>query len=101
MPNTASWSARFDAQQQEDLEDLLENGQVLLFPELRFDLTGEERELRSPSIADGRSKNIAFDPQTERISGCALASAHLEVLRAMMRRFGLVCATFLQAMLPA
>jgi len=101
VPGVASWSARFDAQQQEDLEDLLENGQVLSFPDLRFDLIGAEPELHSPSIADGRSKNIAFDPQTERISGCALAGAQLEVLRAMMRRFGLTCAGLLQAMLPA
>jgi hypothetical protein len=55
MPDVASWSAQFDAQQQADLQDLLENGQVLLFPDLRFDFVGDEQEMRSPSIAYGRS----------------------------------------------
>lgn len=100
MPNVASWSAQFDAQQRENLTDLLEDGQVLLFSDLRFELSNEERQLLSPSTADGSSKNISFDPQSKRISGSALTGAQLEVLRAMMARFVEQCTGFLQRMLP-
>jgi 3-deoxy-D-manno-octulosonic acid hydroxylase-like protein len=100
IPEVASWDKQFDAQEQERLTDWLENGQVLLFPELKFELTAAESALRSPASADGRSKNIAFDPKARRLSGTALTDAQLDVLRAMMGRFTDYCTSFIQRMVP-
>jgi hypothetical protein len=100
IPAVASWNAQFDAQEQHRLLELLEDGQVVLFPNLEFALVGEEQRLRSPLVSDGRTKNISFDPQTARIAGCALRDAQLEVLRVMMARFTHACTGLVQHMLP-
>ena len=101
VPSITSWSAQFDAQEQHNLLEQLEDGQVLLFPALEFELTGDEQSLRSPSISDGRSKNISFDPHSTRVSGSSLAGGELETLRAMMARFTRSCTGLVQGMLPA
>lgn len=100
IPNVASWNAQFDAQEQERLTDWLEDGQVLLFPKLEFALTADEAALRSPASADGRSKNIAYDPVGSRLSGTALTGMQLEVLRAMMARFTDCCTSLVQRVVP-
>jgi hypothetical protein len=100
VPSVSSWSARFDAQEQHNLLEQLEDGQVLLFPALEFELAGAEQSLRSPSISDGRSKNISFDPQSARVSGSSLAGSELETLRSMMARFTRACTALVQQMLP-
>jgi hypothetical protein len=95
-----AWNAQFDATQQRELLELLEDGQVLWFPKLEFTLLEAEQALRSPSVSDGRSKNIAFDPNTQRISGCALTGAELKNMCAMMARFSDQCTALLKHMLP-
>jgi hypothetical protein len=100
IPAVASWSERVDAQEQQRLLELLEDGQILFFPTLAFDFSAEEQHLRSPSVADGRSKNISFDSQSGRLAGSALAGAELDVLRAMMARFSTQAAALVRALVP-
>jgi 3-deoxy-D-manno-octulosonic acid hydroxylase-like protein len=101
ITNVESWSARFDAQEQQNLLDLLEDGQILWLPALAFGLLEQEQLLRTPSVSDGRSKNISFDPQSGRIAGCALAGAQLDVMRSMMARFSAQTTELVREMLPA
>lgn len=101
IPDVVSWSARVDSQEQQTLLDLLEDGQILLFPVLGFGLLEQEQSLLTPSVSDGRSKNVSFDPQSGRISGCALGSAQLDVMRAMMARFTRQSTELVHQLLPA
>jgi hypothetical protein len=100
VPSVASWSTRFDTQEQNNLLEQLEDGHVLLFPALEFELTGDEQSLRSPSISDGRSKNISYDSASETVSGSSLTGGDLEKLRTMMARFTRSCSELVHQMLP-
>lgn len=94
------WDHAFGQQEQDDLLDQLESGQVLLFDGLRFPLTGAEEGLLSPTVSDGSSKNVAIDPTNGRVSGSALEGANLECLRQMAVRFSLQARAFLDRLLP-
>jgi hypothetical protein len=94
------WDHGFGPQEQADLLERLENGQVLLFEGLRFAMTDAEQVLLVPSVSDGRSKNIAVDPASGKVSGSALQGAQLELLRQMVVRFSVQSRGFLEQLLP-
>src|SRR5262249_34648392 len=94
------WDHGFGPQEQTELLDRLESGQVLLFDILRFSLTDAEQALLTPSVSDGRSKNVAVDPASRKVAGAALEGAQLELLREMVLRFSAQARGFLERMLP-
>ena len=52
--NVSRWDHAFGPQEQVQLLDRLESGQVLLFDGLRFAMTSAEQALLAPSVSDGR-----------------------------------------------
>ncbi|HTS54525.1 MAG TPA: Kdo hydroxylase family protein [Burkholderiales bacterium] len=100
FPHVSRWDHAFDPQEQDDLLDRLENGQVLLFDGLRFALSAAEQDLLAPTVSDGRSKNVAVDPSSGKVSGSALEGAKLEALRQMVTRFSALSRGFLERLLP-
>lgn len=67
--------------------DCVERGEVLWFPRLAFDLSDEEQGLLRPTVSDGRSKNISFDPVSGRLAGTALQDGERDALAMLLRRF--------------
>ena len=65
----------------------LEQGEVVVLPNLRFDLSHGEEALLDGSVSDGRSKNISFDPAGGRLRGAQGDSERLILIRRMMERF--------------
>jgi len=100
VQNVASWDCAFSAQEQDHLLDRLEEGQVVLFEHLDFPLSAEEARLLAPAVSDGRSKNIAIDPASGKVTGATLEGAELEVLRCMVRRFSTQTRGLLEHLLP-
>lgn len=98
--HVSRWDHAFGAQEQGNLLDRLESGQVLLFEGLRFALMGAEQALLAPTVSDGHSKNVAVDPSNGRVSGSALAGAELDLLRQMVMRFSAQSRSFLERLLP-
>ena len=98
--HVSRWDYAFGAQEQGDLLDRLESGQVLLFEGLRFALTGAEQALLAPIVSDGRSKNVAVDPSNGRVSGSGLEGAELDLLRQMVMRFSAQSRGFMERLLP-
>ncbi len=64
----------------------LEQGKILLFPELDFKLRAHEIKFLSPSIACPQSKNVSFNCHTGLVNGLRLAEDK-DQLKAMMQRF--------------
>ena len=64
----------------------LEEGCVLLFPQLRFVIEDDERYLLSPATA-AKSKNISWDVATGKLGGSSLGESATSTLRTMMTRF--------------
>jgi hypothetical protein len=59
---------------------------VIYFSKLPFELGKAERTLLSPTVADGKAKNISFDFGSGSLKGAA-ADAEREHLQMMMKRF--------------
>ena len=68
--------------------DVLERGGLVLFPNLPFALLGSEHALIDAAILSGTSKNISYDPATDRLSGSNLDGERLETGKAMVKRYG-------------
>ena len=98
--HVSRWDHAFGAQEQGNLLDRLESGQVLLFEGLRFALMGAEQALLAPTVSDGHSKNVAVDPSTGRVSGSGLQGPELDLLRQMVIRFSAQSRSFLERLLP-
>jgi hypothetical protein len=79
------WDARGDAAPTHDVETVIENGGILSFPRLRFELSADERSVLSPTVADGSAKNISLRGSGDELRGAA--APHVDVLRTMMRRY--------------
>jgi len=80
------WNQRCPAAVQEEAVRALEEGCVLLFPQLRFVIEDDERYLLSPATA-AKSKNISWDVATGKLGGSSLGEAATSTLRTMMTRF--------------
>ena len=78
----------------------LEQGDVILLPHLRFEISADETRLFNPAIL-GHAKNASFDPQSSRLVGTTLDGADVERLRALMRRFSDGAARVVDALCPS
>jgi hypothetical protein len=94
------WAGPFGPDLQRRAVDALEAGRVLFFPRLAFDLDEAERALLAAATADGRSKNVSFDPATGACKGTAVPEEQQPRLAAVMRRFGDQASTLLGNLVP-
>jgi hypothetical protein len=69
------------------VEAVLEDGAVLVFPQLPFVLSAGERRFLDPRWADGKAKNISLRWPSGEMRGAAGDAAELIALRAMILRY--------------
>jgi hypothetical protein len=74
----------------------LEGGAVLLLPNLRFAVNGDERGHFTPTIA--AAKNVSFDPASDRLAGVVRADP---ALLKMLQRFSHASTALVAALFPA
>ena len=79
----------------------LEQGEVAFLPKLAFPLQDGEESLLGPSVCDGRSKNISFDPSTGRIGGLKTDDLRALLVRRLMERFSAWSLATASTLLPA
>jgi hypothetical protein len=80
------WSQQCPTTVQEHALRALEEGSVLFFPQLRFDIGDAERYLLSPTTA-GKSKNVSWDVATGKLGGSSVGEAGAKSLQVLMQRF--------------
>jgi hypothetical protein len=93
------WFAEFDAQTRAQAIEAIENGKILLFPKLAFELPEKEKKFLSPVYACSRLKNISFNPRTQKVTCADCTMEDYENLKKMMKRYAqvaekLVCDLF-------
>jgi hypothetical protein len=69
------------------VESVLENGEVLCFPHLPFELGDSERRFLDPRWGDGKTKNISLRWPGDAMRGAAGAAIDLAELKAMITRY--------------
>lgn len=95
----AIWDHRCSAADQERALCALEQGSVLLFPQLRFSMEQGEGRLLSPAIA-AKSKNVSLDLSSGTLRGSGAGEAELRLLGSMMQRFATSSGALLRNLLP-
>jgi hypothetical protein len=78
----------------------LEQGKVLFFPALRFDLSASETQLLDPALVDPKRKNISLDVTAGKLTGVAVDDVRREAIGALMQRYHDATRRFLDALLP-
>ena len=87
--------------QQADALTALEQGEVVHLTKLAFPLLDGEESLLVPSLCDGRSKNISFDPSSGRIGGLKTDDLRALLVQRLMERFSAWSLATARLLLPA
>lgn len=98
---TTCWDAEFSQSNQQDAITSLENGHVLHFPSLPFNVEAAEQAFLSPDYVDPHTKNIGYDASTNRLWGTQqLTDEQHQGLKQMMARFSRYAHQLVQRLLP-
>lgn len=94
------WSGPFAPELRRRATDALERGKVLYCPKLAFALRADEEALLSPTLSDGKAKNISLDPATGTCQGTRAEGDERKHLAAMMERFAERATQFVVELFP-
>lgn len=100
--STKEWHETFSEQTKQQAMESIENGQVLFFPELSFDLLKEEQGFLSPEYADPHAKNISYHACQHKLWGVQhLTDVQHIKLKNMLDRFSHCAFQLIQGLLPS
>lgn len=96
--DVASWRAALSPGVQDLAIRTLEEGGVLILPQLAFPLAADEQRFLSPRWSDGRAKNISFDGG--KLKGARGSSDELAALGRMVARFAADASALVATLFP-
>lgn len=96
---TTSWNSTYTKDLREAALHALEQGQVLHFPNLPFMIAEGEKQFLDPSILK-KSKNVGFNPDTNKLSGTHCEGRIAERLRVLISRYADAAQSLFQSLLP-
>lgn len=85
--NQSCWQEQYSYEQQTKATQALENGQILFFPKLNFQLNANEKCFLSPVYADPKFKNISYNTHTEELRGTQATTQEKTEIKEMLQRF--------------
>lgn len=80
--------------------EALEQGGILLFEQLPFRLSDEEKYLLDPTFLAPKSKNISFDIQSMRLGGAIGIEQDLQMLEGVLKRFAVSSKALMENLFP-
>lgn len=98
--DAVSWDGPIETNMADSAVTALENGKVLYFPRLAFELAPEEQRFLSPDLADTKAKNISFDANTGALKHAAGSAGQQMAIRAMLQRYHEQALLLARAALP-
>lgn len=96
-----SWKPTCSHQTLLEMVSSLENGQILYFPHLAFEVSNEEKALFSPSLVKKDRKNVSYDLKSDALKGCEANIQNQKLVHEMMKRFALHTKGFVDTILPS
>lgn len=98
---TQQWDAHYPDSTQQQAINSLENGQILLFPQLAFSLSPEEILFLNPAYADPNAKNIGYHAKQNRLWGVrSLSDQQHQQLKNMLERYSRATCQLIQQLMP-
>lgn len=95
----ASWTGPFPEEQRAKAVDALEHGKVLVLPHLAFTFKDDERDLFTPALSNGKSKNVSLKGSGE-LGGTAATGDVAKRLTSMIDRFATSATRFVEELIP-
>ena len=99
--NSRNWNQIFSEELQTESTNALENGRIVLFPQLAFTLLPQENKFLSNAYTDKRTKNISFNHVTDSMRGAKCSVKEHDELKSMIRRFMQSAHGLIQKIFPA
>lgn len=99
--NSRDWNQIFSEELQTESTSALENGRIVLFPQLAFTLLPQENKFLRTVYTDKRTKNISFNVVTDSMQGAKCSAKEHDELKAMIRRFMQSSTGLIQKIFPA
>lgn len=100
--SSKEWDESLPEAAKNDAIHQLENGSVLYFPQLAFNLKPEEKIFLSPDYADPDAKNISYHAAQQKLWGVRnLTDEQHMQLKSMMHRFSNSAMQLIRAALPS
>lgn len=97
----SQWHGSFSLDEQHQATQLLEEGHVLLFPNLSFELHPGEHPFLTPNCIHPRSKNISYSSKDKQLKGSSFPQGLTsEPLKNLMHRFQSHSQKLLNALIP-
>lgn len=93
-------SNQFSTEEKNTAIQSLENGKVLLLPQMSFSIDTNEDFILSPQLIDEKSKNISFNIHNGHSKGSTCHDGQLTILNAFMHRYALYAKTLVESLLP-
>lgn len=95
-----SWDGNCSESLQQETVQALEEGRVLFFPNLAFEIRPQEKQFLNPAIVSG-AKNVGFNIATGKIGGSECVGVEAEQLAMMLKRFAERARSLLENLLAA
>lgn len=93
------WTGPFAEDQRAKAVDALEHGKVLVFPHLPFPFTADEQDLFTPTLSNGKAKNVSLKRNGE-LGGTAATGEQAQRLAKMIERFASAATNFVEELIP-
>ncbi len=93
----ALWSL---TERSDEYAEKLEQGNILFFPNLDFELLNEEKIWLDPKCVSDKVKNISFDPNTEKLFGLNADISEHSRLKNLLHRYAQTSKNFLLQLFP-
>lgn len=81
--------------------DALENGKLIFYPNLTFELLPQEKVFLSDKYSDGKAKNISYNSKFQKLSGANCSLEESKLLSAMLLRFNEHATRLISQLFPA
>jgi 3-deoxy-D-manno-oct-2-ulosonic acid (Kdo) hydroxylase len=95
-----NWHKCFEKAEQKMALQQLETGQLLYYPQLKFNLTAEEKSLFVEDVLDKGAKNISFNFKTRQLKGINSSQRSKEILLSLLLRFSQTADYFMNRLFP-
>lgn len=96
----SDWSSTVPGDVQAQAIEALEQGSVLFFPSLGFEILDDEAGLLSDGFATANAKNISFDASTGLLRGTNAEAANAQRLKTVISRFATQAQSLVRNLLP-
>jgi hypothetical protein len=95
-----SWQEKFPKETQTKATEALENGKIIFFPKLAFELSEPEKSFLVPDYVNPKSKNISFDINTATIKGFIGLENTFLPLKKIMERYATSAKSLIETLFP-